>query len=236
MIEFGRFNLAGPMLPKIKPFPLINTTSPLFALSQSCVFILAANWVMQGMRGMDSKELSFRILLEGSVATALLLAIPSYVNPWQAVVMSVMGAHTASFLFNGQVWVCARYCRMYNRSPSAIDSWLADRIAWLRSLGWLDVSLCIGSQGQGTGTRTSRSDIDLRLIFPPGGWNWLRLNGLLLLLRTEAFIRAIPLDLYAYDTIESLKRFDPEEPIMVITDRQDHLARTMGHRIVHFAP
>ena len=46
---------------KIKRFPLMPSAPWLQAATQSCAFILAANWCLQGARGMDRKELSFRL-------------------------------------------------------------------------------------------------------------------------------------------------------------------------------
>jgi hypothetical protein len=58
-----------------------------------------------------------------------------------------------------------------------------------------------------------------------------RTNLLLLRLRTAAFLRAIPLDLYAYDTPESLRRFDQRERLLVILDRQGRLAAAFPERV-----
>jgi hypothetical protein len=58
-----------------------------------------------------------------------------------------------------------------------------------------------------------------------------RTNLLLLRLRTAAFLRAIPLDLYAYDTPEALRRFDQRERLLVILDRQGRLAAAFPERV-----
>ena len=96
---------------------------------------------------------------------------------------------------------------------------------------WLAEAALIGSRGGGIQRFGPRSDLDLRLIFPPGPLAWLRTNLLLLRLRTAAFLRAIPLDLYAYDTPESLRRFDQRERLLVILDRQGRLAAAFPERV-----
>ena len=141
-----------------------------------------------------------------------------------------MTAHLFNFTLNGQVFVCVRYCRFFRRSPDVLDEWLQKRVLRLKASGWLDEALCLGSKGTGERARSARSDIDLRLITPVGIAGWLRTNLLLLSLRSEAFFRAIPLDLYAYDRIESLKRFDGAEPLLIVLDRKGRLARTFAHR------
>ena len=41
---------------KIKAFPAPFDAPRIQKVAQSCAFILAANWCMQGIRGMDGKE------------------------------------------------------------------------------------------------------------------------------------------------------------------------------------
>ena len=76
-----------------------------------------------------------------------------------------------------------------------------------------------------------RADLDLRLVFPPGNAAWLRVNLLLLRLRTWAFLARIPLDLYAYDRPERLRRFDQREPLLVLLDRDGQLAQLYPRRV-----
>ncbi|MCB1883993.1 MAG: hypothetical protein KDG89_08365 [Geminicoccaceae bacterium] len=209
--------------PKAKAFPFEPRSPRLRGAMQSCAFILAANWVMQGVRGMDEKELSFRLALEAALTLGLALPLAAFLPLGLAVALAFVLAHTLSFTLNGQVWVCCRYCRWYRVDPARIDAWLEATTGRLRRLPWLETALCIGSQGEAAGTRGERSDIDLRLVFPGGASNWLRTNLLLLALRGEAFVRRVPLDLYAYDGVTSLDRFRQSEPLLVILDRKDRL-------------
>ena len=214
---------------KTKAFPTPFDAPWFRDVAQSCAFILAANWLMQGMRGMDGKELGFRLLLELLAAGILLV----FVLPESALSlpMALVLAHSLSFTLNGQVWVCVRYCPSYRRSPRAVDRFARDAASHLRRLPWLQEAVLIGSRG-GAATRGLRSDIDLRLIFPRGPIAWLRTNLLLLRLRTLAFVRMIPLDLYAYDDPSSLRRFDQREPLRLILDRQGRLAAAFPERVV----
>lgn len=211
--------------PKAKVFPLQPRSARLAGLMQSCAFILAVNWCLQGMRGMDGKELSFRLLLEAGVALAA-------VGLGFSLLAALILAHSLSFTLNGQVWVCARYCRWYRRDPAALERFLAVVAAELRGLPWLQEAVVIGSRGQGSQFRTDRSDLDLRLVFPPGLLAWLRVNLLLLRLRARAFLTMIPLDLYAYDAPESLRRFDQRERLLVLRDRRGRLAALYPERVL----
>lgn len=211
--------------PKPKVFPIAPGGRWSAAALQSCPAILAINWCFQGMRGMDRGELAFRLLLEALVWLVLLPAL----GPLAALFL----AHSLNFLVNGQLWVCARYCRLWHRAPAALDRFLREVAAELRELSWLEEAVCIGSCGAAAVARHDRADIDLRLIAPPGVWGWLEVNLLLLALRARALVRLIPLDLYAYDSPASLERFRQDEPLLVILDRRGRIAeRFAGRRLV----
>lgn len=214
-----------PSRPKPKAFPVVPASPTLAALLQSCPVILAINWCLQGMRGMDRGELAFRLLLEGLVTLAL--------APGIGLLPALVVAHTLNFLVNGQLWVCARYCAFWHRSPAALDRFLREVVARLRASPWLEEAVCIGSCGAQAVARHDRADIDLRLIAPAGWRGWLEVNLLLLVLRARALVRLVPLDLYAYDSPASLERFRQDEPLLVILDRRGRIARRFaGRRLV----
>jgi hypothetical protein len=218
--------------PKLKAFPIRPHSAWLAGLMQSCAFILAVNWCLQGMRGMEAKELSFRLaaelLLAGLAAMLTSLALPLPM----ALAVGLLGAHTASFTLNGQVWVCARYCRCYRRDPEALERFLQRTADELRALPWLREAVCIGSRSRRDTVQGDRADLDLRLLFPPGLFSWLRTNLLLLRLRTRAFLGMIPLDLYAYDRPQTLRRFDQRERLLLLLDRDGRLADLYPRRAV----
>ena len=101
--------------PKLKSFPVRPRSPALARLLQSCAAILAINWCTQGMRGMDARELSFRLLLEALVAILLALAMAPEFGVAMALALALLIAHSLSFTLNGQAWVCARCCRCYRR-------------------------------------------------------------------------------------------------------------------------
>jgi hypothetical protein len=222
---------SGFSTPKLKAFPIRPRSPALARAMQSCAFILAVNWCLQGMRGMDRKELGFRLLAELLVAVLVVAAWPAPAGP-AALACGLLAAHTLSFTLNGQVWVCARYCRWYHRDPAALERFLGRAAAELRVLPWLREAVCIGSRGDAGRVRSDRADLDLRLICPSGWSGWLRCNLLLLRLRTRAFLGLIPLDLYAYDRPESLQRFDQRERLLVLLDRDGRLGTLFPERVV----
>jgi hypothetical protein len=215
---------------KLKRFPAPFDSPALAGVTQSCAFILAANWLMQGVRGMDRKELAFRLLLEAALTPVLLAALPLLGGP-AALTCALTLAHSLNFTLNGQVWVCARYCPWYHRNQAASAAFLVAIRRLLERQAWLEEAALIGSRSRAHEAQGPRSDIDLRLVVPPGLSGWLRANLLLLRLRSLAFVRAIPLDLYAYDSPASLGRLDQAEPLRPILDRRGRLAAAFAHRI-----
>lgn len=213
---------------KPKPFPAPLDAPWLQSVVQSCAFILAVNWVTQGMRGMDRKELTFRLLLELLVAVCLLQLLPSGAT---GPLLAFLLAHSLSFTLNGQAWVCARYCAWYRQDPERIATFVLGLEADLARRAWLAEAALIGSRARGHAVYGPRSDIDLRLIMAPGLAGWLRTNLLLLLMRARAFAGGFALDLYAYDSPASLARFDQDEPLRLILDRGGRLAAAFPGRV-----
>ncbi|MEO1018303.1 MAG: nucleotidyltransferase domain-containing protein [Pseudomonadota bacterium] len=203
---------------------------------QFCIVILLINWFSQGMRGMQPKELSFRLLLEAIVViiTTSTLSAQGFRLAFSFLAAMIF-AHSLNYFFNGQFWVCARYCSTYWRQPKTIDLFFDRILTWLAQTHWIEEAVCIGSQGKASGTRTPRSDIDLRIVFGSGTKNWFRTNLLMLRLRTSAFLLRIPLDLYGYDAVSALDQFDQEEPLFVIKDRQNKIFQRYYFRNLNFA-
>lgn len=221
--------------PKRKNFPIRPGAAWLGHLLQCCLVILAINWVFQGMRGMQAKELAFRIGLGALLALAAagpfsLAGLPAPL----AGAAGVLAGHSVNFLLNGQFWVCARYCRAYRGRALCIERTTLDLAREIARLPWLTEAAFIGSRARG-GRADDRSDIDLRLVFPPGLLGWWRTNWLLLRLRSRSLVRGVPLDLYAYDTPQALRRFDQDEPLLVVKDAGGRLHRAFPGRAVWFS-
>jgi hypothetical protein len=214
-----------PAKPKLYPF--VPRSEAMRSVMRSCAFVLAVNWLAQGMRGMDRKELTFRLLAE-LVLGAGLFAVLAGLDVAAAALVSAFAAHSLSFTLNGQFWVCARYCPSYQGDPAELRRFLDETAAELRQSRSIETAVVIGSLAEGA--LGPRSDLDLRLIFPPGARAWLEVNLVLLRLRAQAFARGIPLDAYAYDSVESLARFDPAEPWLLLADRRGEIARRFPGR------
>ena len=215
---------------KKKNFSWMPQSPALRALMQSPVGILGINWVFQGMRGMQSKELTFRALLEAALGIAVFAWLPFSNGVPLNVLLAIFIAHSFNWLFNTHLWVCVRYFPLYHRNPAALVAFLDSTERLLKSLPWLNEAVCIGSVGDSGGIRSDRSDIDLRLVFGIGLINWFRINLLLLRLRTMALLRVIPLDLYAYNEVQTLDRFRQDEGLRIVLDRRNKILSRYGNR------
>jgi hypothetical protein len=220
------------MQPKAKLYRLRAASPEALFESRSCVLILAANWLAQGIRGMDAKELSFRLLLTAVLTVIAVWSIRTATgaDPLTALASGLLVAHTLNFVVNGQLWVCLRYCPLYHRDPGALARDLEALLDDVARRAWLVEAVVLGSTVTRLARPGPRADVDLRLIFPPGLDGWLRTNLLLLELRARALVRRLPLDVYAYEHPASLRRFDQTEPLGIVLDRQARLRRGFANR------
>ena len=220
------------MQPKAKIYRFRATSPAGLFESRNCLVILAVNWLFQGMRGMEPKELGFRLLLlallSGLAAWPLasLLGMP----PLTALALGLAIGHSLNFLLNGQLWVVLRYCPGYRREPRQLARAIGALLDDVAGRRWLGEAVLLGSTVTRLQTPGSRADIDLRLIFPPGLAGWLQTNLYLLRLRAAAACHGLPLDVYAYDHPAVLRRFDQREPMGIILDRELRLKRGFANR------
>lgn len=214
------------MLVKRKPFPLpaALARSPLV---QNPATVLLVSWLFQGVRGMGRKEASFRLAAEvllGALACALL---SPFLPPLPAALAGFALAHTADWVLNGQFLVALRYHPAFRVDPAAREAFARELVARLRARRWLWEAVICGSRGRGS-SGGPHSDIDLRLVFPPGAGGWLRTNLLLAELRLRALARGVPLDVYAEDRVEDLARLSSRESWIVVLDRCGRIRARFG--------
>ncbi|HEV7372207.1 hypothetical protein [Arenibaculum sp.] len=220
---------------KKKQFDWLPNIPLLRAASQSCLGILLINWVAQGTRGMDRGELVFRALLEVLLALvfAVVLRLTSDGPPVLDGLAGLVLAHTVNWTLNGHVWVCFRYCPGYRADPDLLNAKGRAVIAKVEAARRVQEALVIGSFADHGLRLRERSDMDLRLIRPPGLAGWFHANLLLLHLRAWAFLRGFPLDLYAYGDLRFLQRFRTNETWLIIKDAEGRLADMRARTIAY---
>ena len=84
-------------------------------LLNSFIFISIINWIMQGMRGMQTKELLFRICLE--IFSVILIFNLTNLN----LIYIFIIIHTVFWLFNSHFWVIMRYSSLYSNDTNHLE-------------------------------------------------------------------------------------------------------------------
>ena len=209
---------------KLKTFSYLTWLPyPMQKLLSNMLFVLFINWIFQGVLGMQSKELIFRLAIYLIVFLASLFILPlSSFNP-DVCLAIIVSIHTLNWILNGNFWVVVRYSKFYYQDPIVIVEYRDKIFNFIRSRPWLFEAVVLGSTAKNLSNPSPYSDIDLRIIFPPGINAWLKVNLLLLRLRISALFFRIPLDVYAYNNVDRLSDFNSLEHVFIVVDRDNKL-------------
>jgi thymidylate kinase/predicted nucleotidyltransferase len=162
------------------------------------VFSIASNWFFQGTLIMTRSERAFRYLLELTIFLALFTSMSFFLPLFWSTIVALIIAHTINWILNGNFWVVYKFFGRESRLEVVMIF-----LAKLRSRkdfsqkGVLTVS-AFGSLSRGE--FKSSSDLDIRIVRLHGIRNWGKANLFILQLRTVAFFRKIPLDLFLLDS------------------------------------
>lgn len=178
------------------------------SMIESWPVVVLVNWVFQGLRGCDRKELMTRTLSAAIALSVLRSQLPA-LRPRLVVV------HTLQWLLHGNPFVVLRYTPLFRRSPYAIERFVAQTSRVMRRLK-VDCVVIGSLGGQRGATRTS--DVDLRFMYPPRLLGWLIGSAILIGLRLSALFSGMPLDVYAYDGVDTLGQFRGDEHVRIISD------------------
>ncbi len=123
--------------------------------------ILIINWLFQGLRGMQTKELIFRIFLE-----LLIIILASIIT--NSLVLSIIAIHTLFFIFNCQFWLICRYSLFYKNNLIHLNSIAKKIIKMIKKRHSINECVIIGSLGSKTNFKNTNSDLDIRFFFNNG--------------------------------------------------------------------
>jgi hypothetical protein len=165
---------------------------------------------------MDRTERYFKIVFDAVITLLFYFILIQWFLFIPSIVLSWVLAHTANFIFNGQVFgvlKCFGYIK--HQAFEIEDNTLSMkfRIQGEPSLRWAAV---YGSISRGELKVTS--DLDVRLIRYSGLINGLRACFFVMRERTRAHIQRFPLDILLLDGPRLLERISPDEPPVVIFD------------------
>jgi len=193
-------------------YPKINNIINTF------IIVLFVNWIFQGMRGMQLKELSFRVITE-----ILFIFLIFYFLKF-SLLLSFFLVHTFFWIFLCQFWVINRYSLNYTNNLEKMNHIYKKIIDKVLRFKTLDEAIVIGSLSSQKKIIKINSDVDLRIFFNKSIKSFFFLNLFLSYLRIYSFINKFPLDIYCYDNFElNNKHFSKNDKILIIKDKNKNI-------------
>ncbi|MBN2372457.1 hypothetical protein JXL19_01535 [bacterium] len=203
---------------KDKDLP-VSIKSPLaYYLIQNKITLIIINWVFQGILGMDKTEILFHLGYDLVWAIIFFGLLANLIGWWTAMFFSIILAHTLNWLLNSHFWVMGRYIGISRVSTEKIYSYLErfyDNFSENRALLG---AVVLGNMRRGGSIKTT-SDLDLRVIRKRGLLNAILSNLILAGLKTSAFLKRFPLDIYLLDDVIGLSRYRLDESPLILFDR-----------------
>jgi len=187
-----------------------------------------SNWVLQGMLYMNPVEVAVKLGLDVllTVLWWLLIGQQPSAMIWLA---AWFLAHTTNWLINGQPVAMRRHLDWGRNDPRRFIDYIETLERRLQKQSCLAAAASFGSLSKGGYKDTS--DIDLRVVMRPGLVNHLRAAIFCVVERLRAAINWFPLDLYAFDLEELLRKMSREEIPVIFYDPDGMLAQTYKERV-----
>jgi predicted nucleotidyltransferase len=175
--------------------------------------LLASSALFQGTLYMDPTERRVKLGLTFLGGLMLSRLLP----PSRYRLAKAFGlAHLLNFVTTGQPWVAARGFGVNSVSPHRFEHW----IGRLERLGHASDAIALvavyGSHVRGEWD--AGSDLDVRVVRYPGLWNGVVASLLVARERVRANLTRFPLDVYVFDSPESLSRLRDDERPTVLVD------------------
>jgi thymidylate kinase/predicted nucleotidyltransferase len=205
----------------------------LWSLLKNKYVIIAINWTFQGMLIAVWSERLFRILLE--LTFAAVIYTPFLIltrSPVLGALISLLIAHTINYLFNSCNPLGVLKFSGWTFSVEKNITFLQDvkpKVKGIFRNSVLAIAL-FGSISRGQFSETS--DIDMRMVRNHGLLNYAVTNIFAFYLRSLAFLKKIPLDLFVLDNVNQVaKQIKPEESPIIIYDPTNAFRKVNRHTI-----
>lgn len=184
---------------------------------------ILSNWVLQGMLYMNPVEVAVKLGLDAllTVLWWLLIGRDHSALGW---LVAWLLAHTTNWLINGQPIAMRRHMDWGRNDPRRFIDYIEALERRLQKRSYLAAAASFGSLSKGGYKDTS--DIDLRVVMRPELVSRLRAAIFCVAERLRAAINRFPLDLYAFDLEELLRKMSREEVPVIFYDPDDMLAHT----------
>ena len=208
-----------------RKFKFIKKNTLLDYLLNSFLSILIINWIFQGMRGMQLKELSFRVIAE-----ILFIVLIFYFFRF-SFLLSFLFVHTFFWIFLCQFWLINRYSLNYTNDLKKMNRIYKKIINKVLRFKTLEEAIVIGSLSSQKKISKINSDIDLRIFFNKSIKGYFSLNLFLSYLRMYSFLTKFPLDIYCYDNFEVFNTsINKNDKILIIKDKNRNIKNYLSKR------
>jgi hypothetical protein len=163
---------------------------------------VASHWTFQSLLYMDTTERWFKIGLDVTLTIVMGACLSLWLAWPRAGLIAFLLAHTLNFLFNGHLWGALKHYGLVTRTPEVFERDLDAILKRAQNEPAIRRILVGGSVARGQ--RKPASDVDVRFIRRPGGWNGLRACWFTLRERTRALFSGLALDAYVLDSEAAL--------------------------------
>jgi predicted nucleotidyltransferase len=194
----------------------VKTSIPLInALFKFKLFIVISNWIFQGMLYADKTERAFRLLLDGLIALILYAFFINLIpGAYTVLTFSFFVAHTANWIFNGQIFVLGRYVGIKPKKQDEFCKYINELKYRAEREKSIQLVAVYGSMSRKK--LSESSDLDVRIIRKRGFLNGLKACLFGFSERTRALFDKFPLDLYVIDSKDHLSKIRGDEAAIVI--------------------
>lgn len=183
-------------------------------LSTKMVIILS-NWTLQGMRYMNWRERTYRLLCEGLCIVLLAGLLKG------AFIVIILAVHTGFWLFNGHFFVLMRYIFDIRFKEERFWMYVKKIAERMKKRSYVRGCVAFGSISRGRFSNTS--DFDVRVISKPGPLSLLKSCNAVAYERFLAFWCCFPIDIYVFDHQDLDKKISPLEDPLIICDPEGSL-------------
>lgn len=202
-----------------KKFNFFKSETFLDKLFNSFLMIILINWLFQGVRGMQYKELLFRMITE------IILIMLFYKIIKINLLFSIIISHTIFWIFFCQFWLILRYFPFYTNNLNNMNVTFKKLIQKIQDFQYLNEAVIIGSISKEKKISNVNSDLDLRIFFPKKIKGFFIVNFFLNYLRLYSFFVKFPLDIYSYNNFDVLKKIDKKDEILIVKDKKKKLMK-----------
>ena len=182
---------------------------------------LIKNWIHQGLLYMDRGEQIFKLFIEAVEFLLIFVFLSGFVKNDLGVTGIAMSSflivHTFNWITNNLFWsiVMFAFPNLKNRGMEKTVQYLenmADRLRGNKSISGMALYGSISRRQW-----HNRSDLDIRLLRAPGGFNLLLANFVMMRERFIAFLLRQPTDIFLADDVKFLAKMRSDEnPVLLI--------------------